>query len=235
LRVVLFKDQLGIFHATLAQLFFVTLCAIALLTSPWWLANTSSRPSASIPRLATFFSASVTLLILAQLMLGSTMRHEHAGLAIRDFPSAYGKVWPATDAASVAQYNAARLEVTEANPITAFQIELQMAHRIGAMAILGGVGACAWWLRRSALSTLTRAWFGLILCQVVLGAATIWSNKAADIATGHVLIGALSLAMGATVTMLLFRAARATSTEKQASRPSSAGFGHPESALAGLK
>jgi len=32
--------------------------------------------------------------------------------------------------------------------------------------------------------------------QVALGAATIWSNKAADIATAHVLVGALALALG---------------------------------------
>src|SRR5882724_10595769 len=35
LRVVLFKDQLGIFHATLAQLFLVLMCAICLFTSGW--------------------------------------------------------------------------------------------------------------------------------------------------------------------------------------------------------
>src|SRR6185503_19836823 len=39
LRVVLFKDEIGIFHATLAQLFFVMVCAIALFTSRWWLQN----------------------------------------------------------------------------------------------------------------------------------------------------------------------------------------------------
>jgi heme A synthase len=39
-------------------------------------------------------------------------------------------------------------------------------------------------------------WLGLVLAQVALGAATIWSNKAADIATLHVLIGALTLALG---------------------------------------
>src|SRR6266850_6457668 len=36
LRVILLKDEIGIFHATLAQLFFVLLCAIALLTTRWW-------------------------------------------------------------------------------------------------------------------------------------------------------------------------------------------------------
>ena len=40
----------------------------------------------------------VTGLILLQLMLGATMRHQHAGLAIPDFPLAYGKLWPDVDA-----------------------------------------------------------------------------------------------------------------------------------------
>ena len=31
------------------------------------------------------------------------MRHQHAGLAIPDFPLAYGKIWPDTSAAAVAQ------------------------------------------------------------------------------------------------------------------------------------
>src|ERR1041385_7606255 len=36
LRVILFKDQIGIFHAALAQLFFVLVCSIALFTSRSW-------------------------------------------------------------------------------------------------------------------------------------------------------------------------------------------------------
>ena len=36
LRVILFKDEIGIFHAALAQIFFALLCLIALGTSRWW-------------------------------------------------------------------------------------------------------------------------------------------------------------------------------------------------------
>src|SRR5581483_3251090 len=36
LRVVLLKDEIGIVHAALAQIFFVLLCVIALFTSRWW-------------------------------------------------------------------------------------------------------------------------------------------------------------------------------------------------------
>ncbi|HEY4414780.1 MAG TPA: COX15/CtaA family protein, partial [Verrucomicrobiae bacterium] len=217
LRVVLFKDQIGIFHATLAQLFFVLLCAIALFTSKWWLQlrNIEHRTSNSEHRmdlpgsgLRTVFLCT-TALIFFQLILGATMRHQHAGLSIRDFPLAYGKLWPATDAASVAQYNEHRIEITNFNPITAFQIELQMVHRIIAVLILCAVAFCAWqavrkfsW--RDPITKLASFWLGLIFCQVALGAATVLSDKAADIATLHVLVGALSLATGALISIIAF-------------------------------
>jgi cytochrome c oxidase assembly protein subunit 15 len=209
LRVVLFKDALGIFHATLAQLFFVLLCGIALFTSRWWQAPPARVLAAVSSRLSTLYVLT-TLLILAQLTLGATMRHQHAGLAIPDFPLAYGRLWPATDADAVAHYNQQRIEVMAANPITAFQIELQMIHRLCALAILGAVAYGVWVTRRllggkNYLSRMSLAWLGVILAQAGLGAATIWSNKAADIATAHVLGGAVSLALGAILCIVSFR------------------------------
>jgi cytochrome c oxidase assembly protein subunit 15 len=216
LRVVLFKDQIGIFHATLAQLFFVLLCALALFTGPWWqtklagapLDSKPPTPSARMATLAWICSAAVVL-ILSQLILGATMRHQHAGLAIPDFPFAYGKLWPAMDPQSVALYNQRRIEVVAANPITAFQVGLQMVHRLMALCILGAVAAAAWLAQarlgsRHPVTRLTLLWMGLILVQAALGAFTIWSNKAADVATAHVLVGALSLACGAMVSIVLF-------------------------------
>ncbi len=231
LRVVLFKDQIGIFHATLAQLFFALLCVIALLTTRWWgqlsLSNLKTvetvdfalgRSGTSLKRgvndsgfnLARLVGV-VTLVILGQLILGATMRHQHAGLSIRDFPLAYGKIWPATDAASVQLYNQKRIEATAVNSITAFQIVLQMAHRLMALLILAGVGFAAWTTRRNLggknpLSKFTAGWFVLILAQAFLGAATIWSGKAADVATAHVLLGALSLASGALISLISWKA-----------------------------
>jgi cytochrome c oxidase assembly protein subunit 15 len=135
------------------------------------------------------------------------MRHQHAGLAIPDFPLAYGRLWPATDPESVARYNERRVEVVAANPITAFQIDLQMAHRIVAALIVGGVGLCAWRVKRirGLLGAIVFAWIGLVLVQAALGAATVWSNKAADIATAHVLVGALSLVTGVLSCIVCFR------------------------------
>jgi cytochrome c oxidase assembly protein subunit 15 len=208
LRVVLFKDQIGILHATVAQLFFVLICMLALFTSPWWNEIIKERTSPIAPTRLSWLSLMGAILILAQLILGATMRHQHAGLAIPDFPLAYGKVWPAIDPQAVALYNQQRLEVVAANPITAFQIVLQMIHRLGAVVIFCIVAWCAWsaWREFGARHRVTRlaaGWLALILLQVSLGAATIWSNKAADLATAHVLVGAISLAIGAVVITLL--------------------------------
>jgi len=52
---------------------------------------------------------------------------------------------------------------------------------------------------------LALLWFALILVQAGLGAWTIWSNKAADVATAHVLVGALSLVTGALWCIIAFR------------------------------
>jgi len=213
LRVVLYKDAIGILHATLAQMFFGLVCAIALFTSCWWQSNVSrvrdQGPELEDPGFGKlrWLVLGTTGLILGQLILGAAMRHQHAGLAIPDFPLAYGRLWPAMDPASVSSYNQHRIEVLSVNPITAFQIGLQMTHRIVAVVIFGAAAFYAWSTRRALggkniVGRLTLGWFGLIMTQVLLGAATIWSDKAADIATAHVLVGALSLAVGVIVSII---------------------------------
>jgi cytochrome c oxidase assembly protein subunit 15 len=234
LRVTMHMDSLGIYHATIAQLFFVLTCAIALFTSRWWIglerrppvrrdensADKQAVPEAGAPlRKLVLFT---TVLIFVQLIIAAAMRHQHAGLAISDFPLAHGQLWPDTSAEAVASYNAQRVSINAENPITAFQIELQMAHRVVALAILILTAVVAWRVRSSGFSRsapsrewrdgtsnvlrqLAFFWFALILLQVGLGAATIWTNKAADVATAHVLVGALALAVGALWCAIAFR------------------------------
>ena len=60
-------------------------------------------------------------------------------------------------------------------------------------------------MARPLILILSLAWLGLILLQITLGAVTIWSNKAADIATAHVVVGALSLVTGSLLTIVSFR------------------------------
>jgi heme a synthase len=210
LRVVLTRDQLGIFHAALAQLFLVLVCALALFTSRWWRNLVAAVTPQLDRRGIRNWLLLGTLLIFAQLVIGATIRHQHAGLAIPDFPLAYHKLWPPMDQDSVAFYNASREEVTAVNPITAFQIGLQMVHRIIAALIFCAVAFCAWTVRRQLgsrhpLARLSLAWLGLILTQVFLGAFTVWSKKAADVATAHVVAGALSLVAGTLLTCVSFK------------------------------
>jgi cytochrome c oxidase assembly protein subunit 15 len=202
LRVTLHMDSLGVFHATIAQLFFILMCAIALFTSRFWNELIADKKTFFVSRNLRNLVLATTFLIFFQLIIAATMRHQHAGLAIRDFPLAYGKVWPDTSAAAVASYNEQRMEIYAVNPITAFQIILQMIHRIVALAIFIFVAACAWqaWRQLGKNDSLTKLavfWLALIFSQIALGAATIWSNKAADVATAHVMVGALSLVTGA--------------------------------------
>jgi len=221
LRVVLFKDEIGIFHATLGQLFFALTCSIALFTSRWWpKAQALPAGGAGQKGLRRWFLLA-TLLIVGQLILGATLRHQHAGLAIPDFPTAYGHLWPATDADSIARYNQNRVEATAVNPIAAFQIVLQMAHRIVALAIFCLVAIAAGLTRRqlgwqNPLSKMSLAWFGLVIFQIVLGAATIWTGKSADIATAHVAGGALTLMTGALLSLISFRGLAPVAREAKA-------------------
>jgi heme a synthase len=210
LRVTMHMDSLGIFHGTIAQLFFVLTCALALFTSRFWARLVANRQILRVPSGLRTLVLATTLLILGQLILGATMRHQHAGLAIPDFPLAYGHWWPDTSADAVAGYNEHRVEINGENPITAFQIALQMAHRGVALAIFILVALCAWraWRRlggKDPLTKLALGWLALILAQVALGAATIWFNKAADVATAHVLVGALALTAGALWCILAYR------------------------------
>jgi cytochrome c oxidase assembly protein subunit 15 len=201
MRVRLQMASLGIFHGAVAQTFLVLVCAIALFTSRWW-QNSETEKQIPVPRGLRKHILYVTILIFIQLLIAATMRHQHAGLAISDFPLAHGKIWPDTSAAAIASYNEQRIEVNGENPITAFQVNLQMIHRLVAYTIFLGVAAAAFLSLkklggRDALAKFAFFWLALLTLQIVLGAATIWTNKAADIATLHVMVGALALLTGA--------------------------------------
>ncbi len=200
LRVRWQLDWLGVPHGAVAQIFLVLTCALALFTSGWW-QNSETDKQISVPRGLRSHILYVTILIFVQLIIAATMRHQHAGLAITDFPLAYGKIWPATGTEAIANYNAHRPPGTIGNPITAFQVNLQMVHRLVAYAIFLGVAAAAMLARkklggRDWLTKFAFFWLGLLTVQIGLGAATIWWNKAADVTTLHVMVGASALLAG---------------------------------------
>lgn len=189
--------QFGIVHGALAQLFFVLTGTIVLLTSKWWAKAGSRLGVSSMQRLLLF----ATGIVLVQLILGASMRHQHAGLAVPDFPLAYGKLWPAIDAESIALYNQHRIEAAGEHPITAAQIVLHMLHRITALVItvLIFLAARLAWRRTAAGSPMRKlavTWVALVVVQIILGAFTVWSQRKVDVTTAHVAVGALTFMVG---------------------------------------
>jgi heme a synthase len=209
LRVVLNDAHLGVIHGVVGQTYFVLMCSLALFTSCIW-HKISQQGKANVPRHLRTLVLATTLLIFFQLILGATMRGQHAGLSISDFPLAHGQFWPDTSAVAIERYNAERMETTNVNPITAFDVVLQMVHRLCALTIFVCVALCALLARRGlgrrdGLAKFARFWLALITAQIGLGIWTVLSNKAADVATLHLLVGALSLVTGAFWCIIAFR------------------------------
>ncbi|HST29838.1 MAG TPA: COX15/CtaA family protein, partial [Chthoniobacterales bacterium] len=199
LRVTMLKDQIGIFHACLAQAFLGLLVLIAIVTTHFW-RSLSAKVNLTKVRAIKTIAAATTVAIYVQLALGATMRHQHKDLAILDFPTANGAWIPDTSAEALAKINAWR-DARALSDVDAFQIWLQMVHRFVAVGI--GVAVlvfCSRVLRYvreiDALRRLSIGWAILFFVQFTLGAWTIWSNKAADVATTHVAVGAMMLSFG---------------------------------------
>ncbi|MEN3371339.1 MAG: heme a synthase [Verrucomicrobiota bacterium] len=211
LRVTLLKDEIGIFHACLAQAFLGMLVVITLATSQLWRRLANNSPSTAVRTLARFVICT-TLVIYLQLGLGATMRHQHRDLSILDFPAAYGAIIPDTSPAKLAEINAWR-DARALSDVAPFHIWLQMTHRFVALIISAGVIASLFLSRRTGqnagtLSRFADVWFLLFACQITLGAWVIWSNKAADIATAHVAVGATMLALGIAFSAICLRILR---------------------------
>ena len=209
LRVTMLKDEIGIFHACVAQAFLALLVVIALVTTNFWrsLEQTDINPEkfAPIRRLAV----AITLAIYVQLALGATMRHQHRDLSILDFPTANGAWIPDTSATALAKINTWR-DSRGLSDVDAFQIWLQMTHRFVALLIAIGVIAFCSRVWRDArrvppLKKLSMWWVAFLFVQLTLGAWTIWSNKAADIATAHVAVGAVMLSFGVSISAICWR------------------------------
>ena len=231
LRVTMMKDQIGIFHACVAQAFLGLLVFIALLTTKFWSSvetqHFDSQKSSPIKALAM----AITVAIYVQLALGATMRHQHRDLAILDFPTANGAWIPDTSAAALAKISAWR-EACALSEVSAFQVWLQMVHRFVAVIIaIGIVAFCARVGREirdfGALKRLSVLWVVLVLGQITLGGWVIWSNKAADIATAHVALGAVMLSFGVSISAICWRISQ---TQVGSARPPGAPHSQPQPA-----
>ena len=188
-------------HAGLAEIFFCMTVAIAIFTSPGWIAGYDRQvgtgvgtdvgtglqagPGPSPRALAT----ATTVLIYTQILIGATMRHTGAGLAIPDFPWMFGHVVPDHWSAKIA---------------------IHFAHRLGALVVTLSVItlASAVWSRYRDRPELTRPaalLVALVAAQVTLGAATVLTARDVWINSVHVVCGALVLTTSLVITLRSWR------------------------------
>lgn len=180
-------DSVSIGHAVVAELVFAITVVIAVACSDGWRhVRTEDR---AVDHALPLLAAVTAGIVLVQIALGAAVRHTGAGLAIPDFPLAYGQLVPPLDSGPIA---------------------LHFAHRVGALVVTVAVGLTA--LRvlhaRSLEPYLVRpaiVMLALVCVQITLGGWTVLSFKAAGVATAHLGVGAL---LWATAIVLAMRAGR---------------------------
>jgi cytochrome c oxidase assembly protein subunit 15 len=201
-------DPISIAHAGLAQLVFCLTVSIALFTSPGWKRAYADRdPSAGSgsPRAESrgegprhsvrddtalrTVAAVTTAVIYIQIVAGATMRHTGAGLAIPDFPWAFGRLIP---------------------PMWNGAIAIHFAHRVGAVIVtalvLATIGHVLYHHRsRGPLRRPSLLLALLVAVQIALGALTVLTGKHYMINSLHVVTGAMVLGTSLVLTLRAFQ------------------------------
>jgi cytochrome c oxidase assembly protein subunit 15 len=202
-------------HAGLAEVFFCMTVAIAIFTSPGWIAGYGVGADPRVPPSQRYgevrqsakrdgggpvrggpmgpplryLATTATVLIFAQILVGATMRHTGAGLAIPDFPLMFGHVIPDHWSAAIA---------------------IHFTHRVGALLVTLCLVALFVHVRanyrdRRELMRPALLIVALVVLQVTLGALTVLSGRDPWINSFHVVCGALVLTTSLVITLRSWR------------------------------
>jgi heme a synthase len=172
----LLPPAVSVSHAATAMVFFCLTSSVALFTSRDWTQGVPRR-DADQPSPPFGLAATALVAIYLQILLGALMRHTGSGLAIPTFPLAFGRLVP---------------------PLEDFGVQINFAHRVGAVVVTVLVSAVVARIVRSErgeprLIRPALLLLGLLVAQITLGAFTIWTAKAVEPTTAHVATGALML------------------------------------------
>jgi heme a synthase len=186
-------------HAGLAEIFFCMTVAIAIFTSPGWIAGYDARPAvgadlrvgpaAHIDPALRSLATTATILIYVQILVGATMRHTGAGLAIPDFPLMFGHLIPDHWSSAIA---------------------IHFTHRVGAALVTTAIitlftRIARRYPDRPELVRPATVILALVAVQVTLGALTVLSRRDPWINSFHVLCGALVLTTSLVITLRAWR------------------------------
>lgn len=173
-------------HACLAQLFVCVLMAITVACSRSWI-----KGGATISEGVRRAGVICCVLLFAQLAIAAVMRHSFAGLAIPTFPysTPTGGLLP---------------------ELWNFRVGIHFAHRAMAVVLALALIWFAYRIRSDRGATIgmrmgASALVSLIAIQIMLGAQIIWTQRSATMTTGHVAVGALTLAVTFWLTWLASR------------------------------
>jgi cytochrome c oxidase assembly protein subunit 15 len=184
--------SVSVAHACLAQAFFCLIVALALLTSRRFVAGAAERrPVGGEMRMLRGMTLLATMMIFAQLVLGALVRHTGAGLAIPDFPLAFGRLIPPMASPLIALHFAHRMwGVLIAVVVVLMALHVGRRHRersgLGAPAVLAVI---------------------LVVLQIALGGAAVLTRLAVFPATVHLGVGALLMATCLVLAIRVWRSA----------------------------
>jgi cytochrome c oxidase assembly protein subunit 15 len=186
--LLLLPLAIAVSHAATAQAFFCLIVALALFTNPTWQTLPAVKSAGERPRLP-ILATITTAVIYSQMLIGAVMRHMGAGLAIPDFPLAFGKLLP---------------------PLESLPEQINFAHRVGAIVVSvlvcwTSIRALRSYRENSSLRRPALAMLVLLALQIALGAMTILSGRAVIPTTSHVAVGAALLATSLTLTLRAYR------------------------------
>ena len=207
LTVLLFlPTSVSVGHAGIAEIFLGLITTLAVVTSRGWLEEHSEEGlHASQFEAIRRAAVSLSALVYCQILVGAVMRHSGAGLAIPDFPLAFGRLIPRD---------------------WSFAIGIHYVHRLGGVIIAATILVVFFRILRRALAVrallVPSALLVVLVCtQIVLGGAVVLTGKAVLPNTIHVGVGASIWAMSL---VLALNATRVTSHERR-----SAARAHQES------
>lgn len=153
-------------HATLAQIFFLTLVGLTLYLSPWWQSEQPQFEDAGSPRAATL-GLWTTIALVAQVILGAAFRHGAFGIV----PHLIGA--GVVTAMVVWTGRAVKRRFRDVRPLRLGVILLHAT--FGLQILLGGT---AWWAMNSAMAEVqpTGPFLFLTVAHVLGGALTVASS-----------------------------------------------------------
>jgi cytochrome c oxidase assembly protein subunit 15 len=171
-------EMLRIPHGILAQVYVCLLIAVAVASSKTWI----ERPL-PVGDAVRKIGVLCTVLMFVQLVIATTMRHNAAGLAIPSFP-----------------YSTPPPENHWLPNDWSFRVGIHFAHRVMAVILAVALTVFAYVIRRDRASNASMragasALISLLVLQILLGAQIIWTMRRPEMTTGHVVVGALTLAV----------------------------------------